>query len=255
MVRSRTSKKPHATEAQYTAAVAHLYSCTPDKRNYSATAKKYSVSLFTLRNRFLKKHQSAKNAHEKQKILTSPQEDVLLEWMLLHADEGQPWGKEKVKIKVEKLTSRKPSDDWVYAFQNRHKDELKFCGTSGLDPKRAQAFNPILIADHFRQLGEARDLYQYQISNIYNFDETGMQIGGGRKRTGRKYFVRRHARANYKKRDANLELVTIIECAAADGAMLNPGFIFQGKTLDMEWFKNYSNISCVVVLLYLLCTL
>lgn len=79
--------------------------------------------------------------------------------------------------------------DWVSAFCKQHKSVLKFCGTFGLDPKCAQAFNPMLIADNFQQLGDALETHKYKIHNIYNFDES-MQMGSGRKRTGKKYFVR-----------------------------------------------------------------
>ncbi|KAI0781699.1 hypothetical protein BC629DRAFT_1521809 [Irpex lacteus] len=65
----------------------------------------------------------------------------------------------------------------------------------------------------------------------------GDEMGGGRKSTGLKYFYSRHDRARYKKRSADLELVTIIECVSADGTALDPGFIFSGKNFDMEWFS------------------
>ncbi|KDQ51643.1 hypothetical protein JAAARDRAFT_139901 [Jaapia argillacea MUCL 33604] len=125
----------------------------------------------------------------------------------------------------------------------RHREVLKFCGTSGLDPKRAQAFNPNVMADYFKKLKAAMDEHQYELGNIYNFDETGMQIGGGRKRTGKKFFIPRSSRARYRKRDGNLELVTVVECACADGTMLEPGFIFQGKMWDRGWVKNHPDIS------------
>ncbi|TFK45500.1 hypothetical protein OE88DRAFT_1633131, partial [Heliocybe sulcata] len=164
--------------------------------------------------------------------------------MFHEADEGRPWGNKEIRAKVFQLTGHRPSDFWVRNFRTRHVTVLKFCGTTGLDPKRAQAFNPTNIADHFDKLGNARARYRYKIWNIYNFDETGMQIGGGRKRTGRKYFIHRKSRMNYKKRSANLELVTVVECACADATMVDPGFLFEGKkTYYLEWFQKYPNIS------------
>jgi hypothetical protein len=176
-------------------------------------------------------------------ILTAPREEIMMEWMFHHAEEGRPWSNESIRYKVDRMTGKRPSPDWVKAFRKRHKDMLKFCGASGLDPKRAKAFNPQCIAKQFKELGAAFERYNYKIWNIYNFDETGMQTGGGRKRTGKKWFIPRRSRARYKQRDANLELVTVVECTAADGAMLDPGFIFQGKKYDIDWFSKHPGIS------------
>ena len=76
-----------------------------------------------------------------------------------------------------------------------------------------------------------------KLRNLYNMDEKGAQMGGGRKSTGIKYFHSRHARTRYKKRSDDLELVTIIECVSADGEALDPSFIFNGKNFDMDWFS------------------
>lgn len=63
-------------------------------------------------------------------------------------------------------------------------------------------------------------------------------MGGGRKRTGRKYFTATGDRTKYKARDGNLELVTVIEACCTDGSMLDPGFIFAGTGNYMtEWFE------------------
>ena len=81
-------------------------------------------------------------------------------------------------------------------------------------------------------------LKEYELRNIYNMDEKGIQRGGGRKVQNIKYFVPRGRRTNYKLRSANLELVTIIECVSADGGNILPGFIFAGKELDGDLFRD-----------------
>lgn len=68
-------------------------------------------------------------------------------------------------------------------------------------------------------------------------DEKGCQHGGGRKESGRKYFVPRSQRPRYRQCSANLELVTVIECVCADGTFLLPGFVFSGKEFSPEWFE------------------
>jgi len=68
--------------------------------------------------------------------------------------------------------------------------------------------------------------------NVYNMDEKGIQLGGGRKGNGRKYFYSREDRGSYKIRSADLELVTVIESCCADGTAFMPGFVFPGKSVD-----------------------
>ncbi|EIN03282.1 DDE-domain-containing protein, partial [Punctularia strigosozonata HHB-11173 SS5] len=208
----------------------------------------FNVSYDVLRYRLSGKHKPASTAHEHQMTCTVAQEEVLLDWMFLHAEEGHPWSGQRILLKVRQMTGEEKGPAWVKKFKDRHSDVLKFCGTSGLDPKRAHAFNPTAIRKHFTEYGDAREKFGYKITNIYNLDEKGNQIGGGRKRTGKKYFVPRSDRAKYKTRDASLALVTVIECCCADGSMLKPGFIFHGgtgkiSTYERDWFEVDEDIS------------
>jgi DDE superfamily endonuclease len=81
-------------------------------------------------------------------------------------------------------------------------------------------------------------------------DEKGIQCGGGRKAQAQKYFVPCSKRPKYKLRSANLELVTIVECVAADGGFISPGIIFEGKQqYEAVWFEVDPKISYVSGLL------
>jgi hypothetical protein len=82
------------------------------------------------------------------------------------------------------------------------------------------------------------------LENIYNMDEKGVQRGGGRKAQARKFLVPRSKHPKYKLRSANLELVTIVDCVAADGAYLSPAIIFEGKQqYERAWFDVDPKIS------------
>ena len=63
--------------------------------------------------------------------------------------------------------------------------------------------------------------------HLWNMDEKGIQLGGGRKRTGRKYFRLQTLKWNnfYHLKSDNLELITIIECISAAGAVIPPSFV------------------------------
>ncbi|EJF57418.1 DDE-domain-containing protein [Dichomitus squalens LYAD-421 SS1] len=225
----------------YAEAVSWLDShLSPDgKPQYAAAHKKFPMlSYDTMRRRHLGLHKSHRDAHENQMLLTHAQEAVLVEWMKKDALEAHPWSRLKLKVRVEELCGRMPSDAWIAAFAHRHPEEVRFRGTSALDPKRAQCFNPGTVKDHFEKFGEICGNYRV----ILNFDETGRQKGGGRKRTGKKYFTATGDRTKYKARDASLELITIIEACCNDGSMIDPGFIFAGNvTWTTEWFEGQEN--------------
>jgi DDE superfamily endonuclease len=81
-------------------------------------------------------------------------------------------------------------------------------------------------------------------------DKKGVQRGGGRKAQAQKYFVPRSKRPKYKLCSANLELVTIVECVAADGEFISPGIMFEGKQqYEAAWFEVDPKISYVSGLL------
>lgn len=75
------------------------------------------------------------------------------------------------------------------------------------------------------------------VENIYNMDEKGCQLGGGRKGRRRKYLFGRRSKARYRVRDGNLELVTIVETVCADGTPLKPYLIFKGVNVMKAWFQ------------------
>ena len=104
--------------------------------------------------------------------------------------------------------------------------------------KRAQAFNESIVRIHYEELLKA--LYPgLKPSNLYNMDEKGCQRGGGRRIRNRKFVVCTGKLVQYRIQSANLELITIIECVAADGTNLKPGFIFPLKrsSLEEDWIN------------------
>ena len=52
---------------------------------------------------------------------------------------------------------------------------------SGLDPKRAKAFNRPVVNRYFDELKELVESHGIPIKNIYNMNEKGCQRGGGKK--------------------------------------------------------------------------
>ena len=97
---------------------------------------------------------------------------------------------------------------------------------SGLDPKHAKNFNCAIVGDYFTKHKQLEEKYNgIPPENQWNMDEKGVQMGGGCKNDGCKFFFMRHRKQRYRIKSDNLELVTIIEGISAAGALLPPAFI------------------------------
>lgn len=206
-----------------------------------AAADKYDLNYHTLWQRYNKGRQSVKEAHEKDKLLDRAQEEVMVEWMMFLSMVGRPICKATVRPKVYQLCGQVPGKTWIHRFLKRH-PELKLGRPSGLDPKRAQAFNFKTVEDCFQRLKKVLADNNIPWENVYNMDEKGIQLGGGRRGSREKYFCPRSGRAHYKIRSAALELVTVIESCCADGSAFLPGFVFPGKSVDPENLEVDDNI-------------
>ena len=104
---------------------------------------------------------------------------------------GEPLDAIALWKEVFDVCNKFPGRSWVKRFLARH-PELKKCRGSGLDPKRAKNFNRTNVEAHFRQLEQLVKGKNIPWSNVYNMDEKGIQLGGGRKGFSTKYFFSRH---------------------------------------------------------------
>jgi hypothetical protein len=204
--------------------------------NLADASKKFRVNYDTLRRRYLGLCGSRRKSHEAQQLLNHDEELALCDWLEHFSDIGQPLSKQGLILTVQKLCGIRPSKRWYRSFLGRP-PELKLGKPSGLDPKRAQAFNRKTVEEHYELLEKLIREKGIPRENVYNMDEKGVQRGGGRKTQQLKYFAPRNKRPKYRLRSANLELVTIIECVGADGKSVKPGFVFPGKEFHSEWFE------------------
>jgi len=212
-------------------------------------AKAYNIKehYFTLRRRIKGTAVPKKEAHADQQLLSPAEESVLVDWMRYLALTGHPLNKRTIRPKVKALLSAKgfvdkedkhPSKKWIRRFMKRHMPELKTGRGSGLDPKRAKAFNYATVHAHFMLFKETVEKHNIPWRNIYNMDEKGIQMGGGRKGTRTKYFFGSDDKMQYKLQSDDLQLVTVIEVVCADGtADIGPGFVFPGVTKHRSWFS------------------
>ena len=124
---------------------------------------------------------------------------------------------------------------WVRNFVKRH-PELQSKYSRKYDYQRAQCEDPKIIQNWFRLVQNTIAKYGILAQDIYNFDETGFQMGmittakviTGSKRAGRPTVTQ----------PGNREWVTAIEAINSTGWALPPMIIFQGKLHQASWYND-----------------
>jgi hypothetical protein len=242
-------KKAKQKESETEARIQEASRALTDKkfRHISQAARHFNVPYDTLRRRHQRRTQPHALAHTKQQLLNPAQEDVLCDWAKYMGTEGQPMSKNMLRVTVGDMSERLqnqsketgtrqlPGAKWVYSLIERRQD-LKLKRPTGLDPLRAQCFNPNSVNGHFQLLGDLLRDKGIPWENVYNMDEKGLQLGGGRKLDGTRYLYSSEQRVCVKTQKASLELVTAIECVAADGAILDPCLVFPGTSVLHEGY-------------------
>ena len=122
---------------------------------------------------------------------------------------------------------------WVNNFINRY-DQIRSKYNRKYDYQRAKCENPKLIKAWFEQVRRAIDEHGIQEEDIYNFDETGFQMGvistanvvTGSDRAGRPKTIQ----------PGNREWVTVIETVSARGVSIPPLLIFEAVMHQTSWY-------------------
>ncbi|KAJ7784976.1 hypothetical protein DFH07DRAFT_726634, partial [Mycena maculata] len=85
--------------------------------------------------------------------------------------------------------------------------------------------------------------------NIYNMDEVGIQLRGGRKGLCKLYFFSSAVKSRYKLKSNDLKLTTILEVVCLDGTVtIAPSFVFAGSQMCPRWFEVRDDVVCVVII-------
>jgi len=117
-----------------------------------------------------------------------------------------------------------PRMNWVYKFVNRHQS-LRSVYNRKYDYQRAQCEDRELVREWFKRLQATAAEYGVDAEDIYNFDETGFQMGviatarvvTGSNRAGRPRTTQ----------PGNREWVTIIESIGVRGSAAPPLVIIE----------------------------
>ena len=195
------------------------------------------LALATLTDRGKRRHASRSEANAMRQLLTPEQEQTLVDWVKHCGSMGLPFSKKELEARASTMAGRKVGKSWHKKFMRRHQDEILAAKGARLDPKRASNFNKTVINDYFDSLEALHARFPGGIpaEHIWNMDEKGIQLEGGRKNQGTKYFYSRSQKQKSRLKNDNLELVTVLECISAAGIIVPPSFCLQsGSTPDLR---------------------
>ncbi|KAJ9473804.1 hypothetical protein VN97_g13276, partial [Penicillium thymicola] len=132
--------------------------------------------------------------------------------------------------------SRSPVDkNWVYRFLKRIPPlhNLHFIKQKPKEKKRMEAEDISYLTAWYKRLNQYVESNQLRPRDIYNFDETGFQIGQGKPQK-----VVSKSQTLYSPNGGIAEGITGIECIAADGWKMVPWFLVRGKFHMENWYKD-----------------
>ena len=177
--------------------------------------------------------------------LTDTEELTLINWILSMDERGLPVRTASIRDMANLLLQKRTGTDasftrtvgprWPYNFVRRH-NSLRTQYNRKYDYKRALCEDPTVIRDWFRLVRNTIAKYGVQEEDVYNFDETGFQIGvittakvvTGSERSLRPVTIQ----------PGNREWVTAIECVSSYGWTAPPMIIFDGKVHISSWYTD-----------------
>jgi hypothetical protein len=126
-------------------------------------------------------------------------------------------------------------ENWVHRLLDRH-PHLKTKYSRKYDYQRALCEDPEKISAWFARVQKTISDYGVHDNDIYNFDETGFQMGVA----STSKVVTRSDRRNRPIviQPGNREWATVIECINATGWALDPMIIFEGKVHISSWYDS-----------------
>ena len=162
---------------------------------------------------------------------------------------GLPFSAEDLRNYAAAISGKDVGKQWHKKFLKRN-PQVCAMKPAKLDPKRAKNFNETIINDYFDKIEGLHEKYDgIPPEHIWNMDEKGIQLGGGRKKSSKKFFFMKGQKDKYRIRNDNLELSTILECILAAGDAVPPSFCLQNgsipdlRELDDECWGRFANIS------------
>jgi hypothetical protein len=206
-------------------------------------AAELPVSYHQLRGR-IHGRISPKSRISTTKALNEDQEEALLLWINILDDAGAPPNSKRIQECANAILFRgdptrlKPlNKNWVYAFLRRipPRTKLNWIVQKPKERRRIEAEDISLLTAWYERFEMFVRSNKLEPRQIYNFDETGYQIGQGQSEK-----VLSKSPTAYLPNGGVSEGITGIECIAIDGWTMSPWFLVKGKYHMESWYKTTS---------------
>jgi hypothetical protein len=166
--------------------------------------------------------------------LSIAEETTLVQWILSMDQRGLPPRPDSIRQMANLLLEKRSDSNsnrqvgkrWVINLVRRH-HALQTRYTRKYDYQRAKCEDPTIIRDWFRLIENTIAKYGIQEQDIYNFDETGFQMGVIS--TAKVVTSAERSNRPIAVQPSNREWVTAIDCISLAGWSLPPVIIFEGK--------------------------
>ena len=213
-----------------------------------AAAQTYDISKSTLRRR-VQGINARRDSVPMNRKLTTTEESTLIEWILSMDQRGLLVRSDSIRQMANLLLQKRSQDNtlsigkqWVYNFVRRH-DSLQSKYTRKYDYQRAKCEDPTIIRDWFRLIRNTIEKYGILEEDIFNFDETGFQMGVI---STAKVITGANRGKPVSVQPGNREWVTVIECISSYGHCVPPVIIFEGKVHQSTWYSETLPLDWVI---------
>ncbi|KAJ5111572.1 hypothetical protein N7532_002107 [Penicillium argentinense] len=224
-----------------------LHACQAAKRvkkpNISALAREHGVSRSLLSAR-LHGRGTLTSRKPTNKALEETQEQAIIRWIDQLDEYGISPTPKMIEGCANQILCRNTPDDtrprhvgnaWVYRFISRLPQKFKLIKQKPIEKKRLTSEDIGLQTAWFDRLEIV--MRNIPSCNIYNFDETGFQLGQGKPQKVVTKYQQHAAKGNPS--SGSRESVTAIECICADGSdVVPPYFIFSGRYHLQKWYES-----------------
>jgi hypothetical protein len=180
------------------------------------------------------------------KVLDKSQEQALVNWLALLDNANASLTAQEIEATANEILSRGGSDrrvskNWAYRFLKRLPNDFEHIIQKPMEEERMDAERLPTIIEWFHKVEEVIRDYKVGPKNIYNFDETGFQLGQG---TSQRVVTKHKHRAKAKNIGTRGigELVTAAECIAADGWVMPPMILFAGAVHLENWYRDQPDL-------------
>lgn len=212
------------------------------KPNIAALAREFAVPVGRLRRRY-QGRPSNLDKTPVNKMLDDAQEGAIIRWIRQLDSLYSPPTPKMIEDCANQILQRNVGSDelprqvsksWVYRFIDRLPADLNLTKQRPIDKKRLEAEDIGLLQHWFDSLEPI--IAKISPKNIYNFDETGFQLGQGK---SQKVVTANPIQASRGIGSGEInESLTAIECISADGAVIPPYIIFKGKYHLERWYQS-----------------